>query len=739
MPRKSTIRRPVTPEQAGSAQARADPVQPRAGEQLTVDPNQPPKISPNAQQNRDGSRGFFYGSPKSNLNIAPTGADYQFSYRPSLDPSQLSPPSSEASESLGNSSDDDTSDRAPEPSSGESDAAPRPQSRPATTASVTADFTIEEIDPMDSDYDGLEVLRPTEIESNPSRSSSPSREIDEAMINDLRNLNCAEESLDDENGSDSSHYFSKELFPRRRELLRKLHKVSIGDLKRTAIQREDSGDDAEAMDADNVGYSARRLRRSLHRPSLEFKDPLPPYDDISASEGVVKKRFKNRIPFRKAKQPQGSVYTDYRSEGTSRASPSIHVEKFLANEAVQTVMTHLDFSVLPDQLRQVMQLASWDSIQFSTKINLSTSDKIKSFVEDQTGSSWNWWPLEPPKRAIQDGHLRMDWQCHCGKHFSNDVTSAESLLIDKISRCLNRAITMPGVITHTRHDSLQKLANWFKRSSETVLPVSVPPSQQPQGQSQSPPAPTNTSDAQQPSVTGITTHNSTESLEKDALRILFGVPMGRKMHYIVPVPASQGSGAKVFPSLQREYTRSRGRWKALLSFWQFSHCNFVKFEAFARKRAVACGNDLPTANNTDYDYTPKPPQASMPPIHPHIFEVAFNSCGDGKCSKVLPFHDCYEFDETSYVTRIPKKKTPFGFEAGQPIVWGLEARHSISALHVVLYHLLILIPPFVVWAWWQRNHPDDIQSASVPMTVVIASISMFWSATGIIKQFRGES
>jgi hypothetical protein len=55
-----------------------------------------------------------------------------------------------------------------------------------------------------------------------------------------------------------------------------------------------------------------------------------------------------------------------------------------------------------------------------------------------------------------------------------------------------------------------------------------------------------------------------------------------------------------------------------------------------------------------------------------------------------------------------------------------------------MYHLLILIPPFTLWGWWLSLHPDDIQSASVPMTVVLAMISMFWSATGIVKQFRGE-
>ncbi|KAF5006970.1 hypothetical protein FDECE_6686 [Fusarium decemcellulare] len=820
MPHTSTITRPGTPEQAESSQAGADPAQPRAQEQLTVDPH---KTSPNPQQNRDGPHDFFHGSPKSNPNITPTGAAHQFSYRPTLDAGHWSPPSSEASGLLSDSSDDvdshmpphmldrnldlnsDSASSSPivrspvvlspivresradesssdlsildlsssdESSSNESDAAAGTQSEPATTTLVAADFTIEEIDPMDSEYDGLEILRPTEIESNHSRSSSL-HEINEILLKDLRNLNDAsgseavrelrpdelhldesrpDESSSDESSSDKSDTASgtqsqtatktsvaadstiekidpmdrdyddlKVLRPTEIESNSSRFSLSSRDIDEAMIKKfrvessddEDGSDildrlirelslctqeimemdscsDDEALDAENVGSSARRSQRKLQGPSLAPDDPLPLNDGLGDSDGKSQLRYINKKTSRKGKQTESGYGDHHGNQGASRASPSKHmVENFLANRAVQTVLAHLDLSVLPDQIRQVMQLASWGSIQFSTEINRSAADRIKSFIEDQTGSSWNWWPIEPPKRTLQEG--------------------------------------------------LQKFANWFKGNSATVLPVSTPSFQQPQGQNESPPAPASTSDAQQPSVTDTTTQNSAESLGKDALRILFGVPIGRKMHHIVPVPASQGSGTKVFPSLQREYKMSRGRWKALFSFWQFSHCNFVKFEAFARKRAVACGNDLPTANNTDYDYTPKPPQASMPPIHPHIFEVAFNSCGDGKCSKLLPFHDCYEFDETSYVTRIPKKKTPFGFEAGQPIVWGLEARHSISALHVVLYHLLILIPPFVVWAWWQKNHPNDIQSASVPMTVIIASISMFWSATGIIKQFRGES
>lgn len=110
----------------------------------------------------------------------------------------------------------------------------------------------------------------------------------------------------------------------------------------------------------------------------------------------------------------------------------------------------------------------------------------------------------------------------------------------------------------------------------------------------------------------------------------------------------------------------------------------------------------------------------------------------GSCRRLFPPHECYEFEETIYIPRIPKKKTPISTGERHVAIWGLEARYCISCFHVILYHVLILIPPFALWGVWMAKHPGDIQSASVPMTVVVAMISMFWSATGILKQFRGE-
>lgn len=69
-------------------------------------------------------------------------------------------------------------------------------------------------------------------------------------------------------------------------------------------------------------------------------------------------------------------------------------------------------------------------------------------------------------------------------------------------------------------------------------------------------------------------HSPPETVE--GLRILFGVPMGLKTLHVIPIPVKPQPGEKVFPLLQEQYRRIRGRWRAWFSFWQLSHCDFVK-------------------------------------------------------------------------------------------------------------------------------------------------------------------
>lgn len=149
-----------------------------------------------------------------------------------------------------------------------------------TTATVAHNFTLEDVDPMDSDCDGLDVLQPTEIESNRSRSRSRSRHRKEhkTMVKDFRNLNCSNETSETEPGADPEGVPDEEaIFLKHRERLKRIRRMSMGSSfgKRTHSELSDSEDDGEGLDANEVGSSARRMRRKMHRTSLLFHDPPP--------------------------------------------------------------------------------------------------------------------------------------------------------------------------------------------------------------------------------------------------------------------------------------------------------------------------------------------------------------------------------------------------------------------------------------------------------------------------------
>lgn len=88
-------------------------------------------------------------------------------------------------------------------------------------------------------------------------------------------------------------------------------------------------------------------------------------------------------------------------------------EDFLiSGTAFRAFLTELTLSLLPVHLRQIMKLASWGDIELiDTAFEIPSSDRIKSSVEDITGSPWNWWPMTPPTIPLRRGHVRMNWKC----------------------------------------------------------------------------------------------------------------------------------------------------------------------------------------------------------------------------------------------------------------------------------------------------------------------------------------
>ena len=159
-----------------------------------------------------------------------------------------------------------------------------------------------------------------------------------------------------------------------------------------------------------------------------------------------------------------------------------------------------------------------------------------------------------------------------------------------------------------------------------------------------------------------------------------------------------------------------------------------QFEKIRPNKLLFRAKGIPT--DAVYEYDPRPPNAEDPPIVPHEFTMAFTSCGNN--CWLFPFHDCVEpASGTHAVKRIPKRKSALEMYTGdREIAWGLQAQHVLSLVHVLSYHVLILGGPFGFWAWWNVRHPDDLQNAVVPLTVVIALLSLFWASTGILKILR---
>jgi hypothetical protein len=58
------------------------------------------------------------------------------------------------------------------------------------------------------------------------------------------------------------------------------------------------------------------------------------------------------------------------------------------------------------------EFISPESIQITyTDKSMSLSNKIKALVEDRTGQTWEWWPLQPRDLPLAPDYARIKWQC----------------------------------------------------------------------------------------------------------------------------------------------------------------------------------------------------------------------------------------------------------------------------------------------------------------------------------------
>ena len=216
--------------------------------------------------------------------------------------------------------------------------------------------------------------------------------------------------------------------------------------------------------------------------------------------------------------------------------------------------------------------------------------------------------------------------------------------------------------------------------------------------------------------TGSNGHHSRNNTDI-SLFVLFGINQNSRVdHAQIETKFSTDNDARFFCDLRCRYYHLRGIFRFWLSPFIFSHCSFVKYTRFYVNELAHTGPSLPV--DPIYVYSPRPPGPHEdPPISAHEFNRRFyldlcNPCGRAEA-----------------VVRIPKRIKRFQTNLhvdGREDMWGLHVEMRPSFLRILLWQIAITAGGWVLMAWWLVNHKQDLQGASVPVTIIMTAIAALW-------------
>ncbi|KAL7911036.1 hypothetical protein GGI35DRAFT_332667 [Trichoderma velutinum] len=423
----------------------------------------------------------------------------------------------------------------------------------------------------------------------------------------------------------------------------------------------------------------------------------------------------------------------------------------LASKAFQSLLTRFALMFLSANLGDVLQSIPKENVWLSQEQDFSILNRFKTLVENATKVRWNWWPLSQRKRMLNPGESRLFWRCTCGVEQWEEISPEQREMVEKIldwsdncpplaPRCGVRkaqatilssikgilrytgALVARPSIAATRYTPQEGSSPTLPESQQQHLARAVPHRLQ-QGPTIS-----------QQTLTQVTIPDATNNQQ---WWILLGIKGARRT--LVPTQihvTSQTTDSHIFLELKRYYRIYRGRLRLWFSVWRLDYCEVVKFNRLTPDRMVREHRDLPS--DKDYHYDPRAGERDVrnPPISPHHFQTLFYACRS-PCTWPFP-HDCIPLiANTVNLARIPKRTREFERDQSSPI-WGFETVFAVSFSYVLAYHLVMVAGPFIFWGVWLKFHPDDLQNASVPITVVIGGLSLFWSGAGILTSRERE-
>ncbi|KAH6714471.1 hypothetical protein BKA61DRAFT_482078, partial [Leptodontidium sp. MPI-SDFR-AT-0119] len=186
-----------------------------------------------------------------------------------------------------------------------------------------------------------------------------------------------------------------------------------------------------------------------------------------------------------------------------------------------------------------------------------------------------------------------------------------------------------------------------------------------------------------------------------------------------------------FRELRQRYNDIRRFFRRWLSIWVYSHCDFYRCDKYEAHRYEPRREEFPDRKyHQEYQYEPNPMNL-IPPIGPHEFYDRFHACYNPR-SAFHFLHKCASFNKRTrdLLQLFPKSNSDLVEDSDkrEPF-WGIVARERPSIARLLLYNLACALPCLIFFFMWlfSWGHGGDLQNASVPLSVMLAALSVFWS------------
>lgn len=122
---------------------------------------------------------------------------------------------------------------------------------------------------------------------------------------------------------------------------------------------------------------------------------------------------------------------------------------------------------------------------------------------------------------------------------------------------------------------------------------------------------------------------------------------------------------------------------------------------------------------------------NIPPICKHEFWDRFYACHNPRPLLHL-YHNCKTMGvySSEALKFLPKKRTELE-EAGdkREDFWGIYACEYPSTRWIIFYNFVCVLPLLAFFVAWiaPRGHDTDLQDPSVPISLMVSLLSLFWS------------